>query len=57
MGAPVYDKETKTYVGMFDARDILSCVTAAHREFLSMGGHHKPGEDVAMPHGRCQSKL
>jgi len=50
MGAPVYDKETKSYVGMFDARDILSCVTAAHREFLSMGGHHKPGEDVAMPH-------
>lgn len=50
MGAPVYDKETKSYVGMFDARDILSCVTAAHREFLSMGGHHKPGGDVAMPH-------
>ena len=50
MGAPVYDADTKTYVGMFDARDILSCVTAAHREFLSMGGHHNPGEDTAMPH-------
>ena len=50
MGAPVYDETTKTYVGMFDARDILSCVTAAHREFLSMGGHHNPGEDTAMPH-------
>lgn len=50
MGAPVYDADAKTYVGMFDARDILSCVTAAHREFLSMGGHHKPGEDVCLPH-------
>ena len=50
MGAPVYDETTKTYVGMFDARDILSCVTAAHREFLYMGGHHNPGEDTAMPH-------
>ncbi|KAL7531152.1 hypothetical protein ACHAXR_004869, partial [Thalassiosira sp. AJA248-18] len=50
MGAPVYDATSKTYVGMFDARDILSCVTAAHREFLAMGGHHKPGEDTCLPH-------
>ena len=50
MGAPVYDAKTKTYVGMFDARDILSCVTAAHREFLYMGGHHDPGEDTSLPH-------
>lgn len=50
MGAPVYDAEAKTYVGMFDVRDILSCVTAAHREFLAMGGHHKPGEDTCLPH-------
>lgn len=50
MGAPVYDEATKTFVGMFDARDILSCVTAAHREFLSMGGHHNPGEDTSLPH-------
>ena len=50
MGAPVYDEATKTYVGMFDTRDILSCVTAAHREFLTLGGHHKPGEDTTMPH-------
>mmetsp|Transcript_15538 Transcript_15538/g.33880 ORF Transcript_15538/g.33880 Transcript_15538/m.33880 type:complete len:374 (+) Transcript_15538:279-1400(+) len=50
MGAPVYDAKAKTYVGMFDARDILSCVTAAHREFIQMGGHHKPGEDTVLPH-------
>mmetsp|Transcript_31615 Transcript_31615/g.58497 ORF Transcript_31615/g.58497 Transcript_31615/m.58497 type:complete len:377 (-) Transcript_31615:257-1387(-) len=50
MGAPVYDTKAKTYVGMFDARDILSCVTAAHREFLHMGGHPSPGEDIALPH-------
>lgn len=51
MGAPVYDAKSKTYVGMFDARDILSCVTAAHREFIRMGGHnHKPGEDTPLPH-------
>lgn len=50
MGAPVYDADAKTYIGMFDARDILSCVTAAHREFLAMGGHHTPGEDVCLPH-------
>jgi len=50
MGAPVYDADTKTYIGMFDARDILSCVTAAHREFINMGGHHKPGEDIPLPH-------
>lgn len=50
MGAPVYDAKAKTYVGMFDARDILSCVTAAHREFLAMGGHHNPGEDTCLPH-------
>mmetsp|Transcript_30582 Transcript_30582/g.56524 ORF Transcript_30582/g.56524 Transcript_30582/m.56524 type:complete len:378 (-) Transcript_30582:221-1354(-) len=49
MGAPVYDAKAKTYVGMFDARDILSCVTAAHREFLLMGGHHNPGEDTSRP--------
>ena len=50
MGAPVYDAATKTFVGMFDVRDILSCVTAAHREFLEMGGqaahHHTAGEDT-----------
>ncbi|KAL7463597.1 hypothetical protein ACHAXS_003956 [Conticribra weissflogii] len=51
MGAPVYDASTKTYVGMFDVRDILSCVTAAHREFLAMGGsHQKPGADTCLPH-------
>lgn len=50
MGAPVYNSETKAYVGSFDARDILSCVTAAHREFVRMGGHHSPGEDTTMPH-------
>ena len=50
MGAPVYDEATKSYVGMFDTRDILSCVTAAHREFLTLGGHHRPGEDTTMPH-------
>ena len=50
MGAPVYDAKTKTYVGMFDVRDILSCVTAAHREFLAMGGSHKPGADTRLPH-------
>lgn len=50
MGAPVYDASAKSYVGMFDVRDILSCVTAAHREFVSMGGHHNPGEDIALPH-------
>lgn len=51
MGAPVYDEKTKTYVGMFDVRDILSCVTAAHREFLVLGGsHNKPGSDTCLPH-------
>ena len=50
MGAPVYDADAKTYVGMFDTRDILSCVTAAHREFLAMGGHHTPGADITIPH-------
>ena len=51
MGAPVYDASTKTYVGMFDVRDILSCVTAAHREFLAMGGsHRKIGADTCLPH-------
>lgn len=50
MGAPVYDADTKTYVGMFDARDILSCVIAAHHEFLAMGGHHTPGQDTCLPH-------
>ena len=62
MGAPVYDAATKTYPGMFDARDILSCVTAAHREFLLMGGHHNPGEDTCLPHNvelhhKTQSEL
>ncbi len=38
MGAPVYDAVSQTFVGMFDVRDILSCVTAAHREYLEMGG-------------------
>lgn len=38
MGAPVYDVASHTFVGMFDVRDILSCVTAAHREYLEMGG-------------------
>jgi hypothetical protein len=63
MGAPVYDAKTKTYVGMFDVRDILSCVTAAHREFLAMGGNHrKPGEDTRLPseveaHHKTQSEL
>lgn len=33
MGAPVYNSKTKTYAGMFDIRDILSCVNVAHREF------------------------
>ncbi|KAL3763298.1 hypothetical protein ACHAWU_009001 [Discostella pseudostelligera] len=55
MGAPVYDATTKTFVGMFDVRDILSCVTAAHREYLELGGpnaivavgkHHTSGEDI-----------
>ena len=50
MGAPVYDAEKKTYVGMFDVRDILSCVISAHREYLAMLGRHKPGEDTALPH-------
>jgi CBS domain-containing protein len=50
MGAPVYNAETKTYVGMFDVRDILSCVISAHREYLAMMGRHKPGEDTAIPH-------
>jgi len=50
MGAPVYDAGKKTYVGMFDVRDILSCVTSAHREYLAMMGRHKPGEDTALPH-------
>lgn len=62
MGAPVYDATTKSYVGMFDTRDILSCVTAAHREFVAMGGHHSPGEDISIPHDveihhRTQSDL
>eukprot|EP00956_Cyclotella_meneghiniana_P017942 scaffold29594_cov57-Cyclotella_meneghiniana.AAC.1 len=50
MGAPVYDAVKKSYVGMFDVRDILSCVINAHREYLAMMGHHKPGEDTALPH-------
>mmetsp|Transcript_11212 Transcript_11212/g.27558 ORF Transcript_11212/g.27558 Transcript_11212/m.27558 type:complete len:305 (-) Transcript_11212:216-1130(-) len=50
MGAPVYDAANKTYVGMFDARDILSCVIAAHHEFLAMGGRRTPGEDTPLPH-------
>jgi len=50
MGAPVYDAKSKSYAGMFDTRDILSCVTAAHREFVAMGGHHNPGEDTCLPH-------
>ena len=40
MGAPVYDAVSQTFVGMFDVRDILSCVTAAHREYLEMGGEN-----------------
>jgi len=49
MGAPVYNAESETYIGMFDARDILSCVIAAHKEFEAMGGHHhNPGEDTHM---------
>jgi len=47
MGAPVYNAESETWVGMFDARDILSCVIAAHKEFEAIGGHH-PGEDTHM---------
>ncbi|KAL7489718.1 hypothetical protein ACHAW6_015403 [Cyclotella cf. meneghiniana] len=50
MGAPVYDAKTKSYVGMFDVRDILSCVTSAHREYLAMLGRHTPGEDTPLPH-------
>ena len=49
MGAPVYDAERKTYVGMFDVRDILSCVNAAHREFVALGidqSQRKSGEDT-----------
>ena len=52
MGAPVYDAERKTYVGMFDVRDILSCVNAAHREFVALGfdqRQRKPGEDTHLP--------
>jgi len=49
MGAPVYNAESETYIGMFDARDILSCVIAAHKEFEALGGHHhNPGEDTHM---------
>jgi CBS domain-containing protein len=51
MGAPVYDQETEEYVGMFDTRDILSCVIDAHREFIAIGGHHhSPGEDTHVVH-------
>jgi hypothetical protein len=47
MGAPVYDAKTKTYAGMFDIRDILSCVNVAHREFdLLMSGVEYSREPV-----------
>ncbi|KAL3823936.1 hypothetical protein ACHAXA_007907 [Cyclostephanos tholiformis] len=51
MGAPVYDADRKTFVGMFDVRDILSCVNAAHREFVALGidQHTKPGHDTHLP--------
>lgn len=50
MGAPVYDADRKTYVGMFDVRDILSCVNAAHREFVALGIENpKPGQDTHLP--------
>jgi len=49
MGAPVYDAESKSSPGMFDVRDILSCVTAAHREFVAAGGVASPGEDTHLP--------
>ena len=39
MGAPVYDSASQSFVGMFDVRDILSCVTAAHREYIELGGN------------------
>lgn len=50
MGAPVYNVEANKFVGMFDTRDILSCIVAAHREFISMGGKHSSGEDTVLPH-------
>lgn len=50
MGAPVYDVEAGKFVGMFDTRDILSCMVAAHCEFISMGGKHISGEDTPLPH-------
>ena len=47
MGAPVYNAKTKTYVGMFDIRDILSCVNVAHREYdLLMSGVEYSREPV-----------
>jgi hypothetical protein len=50
MGAPVYDAKTKTYAGMFDIRDILSCVNVAHREFdrLMSSGVEYSREPVGM---------
>jgi hypothetical protein len=55
MGAPVYDADRKAFVGMFDVRDILSCVNAAHREYVALGlvdkHHPKPGQDTHQPTG------
>ena len=47
---PVYSVEASKFVGMFDTRDILSCMVAAHREFISMGGKHSAGDDTVLPH-------
>ena len=46
----VYSVEASKFVGMFDTRDILSCMVAAHREFISMGGKHSAGDDTVLPH-------
>jgi len=50
MGAPVYDSASQSFVGMFDVRDILSCVTAAHREYIELGGHKAAAAVVVAKH-------
>lgn len=50
MGAPVYDSASQSFVGMFDVRDILSCVTAAHREYIELGGHKAAAAAVVAKH-------
>jgi CBS-domain-containing membrane protein len=50
MGAPVYDSASQSFVGMFDVRDILSCVTAAHREYIELGGNKAAAAAVVAKH-------